>query len=97
VKSDQLIFFKRMAYYFYNKGYIAEARFALLATAALSIGKANYEETAMAEFVQRRLQQARRSNVVNYQQMQPPQQQAQKLRRQPSTLDYMAGLRMYLV
>src|SRR5438309_4768579 len=87
LKVNQMQFFKRMADHFYNEGYIAEPKFAQLAKTCLNIVAnryAQYEEVAMAEFIQKRMQQARGPNVVNYQQTRPPQEQAQKLRRQPA-------------
>ena len=85
VKVSQLMFFKRMADHFYNEGYIAEPKFSLLAKACLNIVGNRYaklEEITMANYVQKKLQQARGPNVVDYRQIQPPQQQAQTLKQE---------------
>lgn len=89
VKVNQLMFFKRMADHFYEEGYIAEPKFSLLAKACLNIVGNRYaklEEITMANYVQKKIQQARGPNVVDYRQMQPPQQQAQTLKEEASTL-----------
>ena len=86
VKANQIMFFKRMADHFYKEGLIAEPRFSLLAKACLNIVANRYaklEEITMANYVQKRLQQARGPNIVNYRQMQP---QPQTLKQEASTL-----------
>jgi hypothetical protein len=62
VKVNQVMFFKRMADHFYKEGLIAAPRFSLLAKACLNIVANRYaklEEITMANYVQKRLQQAR--------------------------------------
>jgi hypothetical protein len=89
VKVNQLMFFKRMADHFYQEGYIAEPKFSLLAKACLNIVGNRYaklEEITTANHMQKRLQQARGPNVVNYQQTRPPQEQAQTLKQEASSL-----------
>jgi hypothetical protein len=86
VKVNQVLFFRRMADQFYKEGLIAAPRFALLAKACLNIIANRYakmEEITMANYVQKRLQQVRGSNVVNYRQMQP---RSQTLKQEASTL-----------
>ena len=89
VKVNELMFFKRMADHFYQERYIAEPKFSLLAKACLNIVGNRYaklEEITMANHIQKRLQQAMGPNVVNYQQTRPPQEQAQTLKREASSL-----------
>jgi len=89
VKVNELMFFKRMADHFYQEGYIAEPKSSLLAKACLNIVGNRYaklEEITMANHIQKRLQQARGLNVVNYQQTRPPQEQAQTLKQEASSL-----------
>ena len=67
IKVDQVTFFKRMADHFYQEGYIAEPRFALLAKACLNIvGNrfVKFEEVAMANYVQKKLNAVRGPNVA---------------------------------
>jgi hypothetical protein len=89
VKTNQLMFFKRMADEFVNEGLIAEPKFSLLTKACLNIVGNRYaklEEINMANYVQKKIQQARGPNVVDYRQMQAPQKQAQTLKQEASTL-----------
>src|SRR5437660_9313796 len=86
IKVDQVVFFRRMADHFYNEGYIVEPRFALLAKACLYIVAnryAKFEEVAMANYVQKKLNAVRDPNVVQYQ---PMQKEAQTLRQESSGL-----------
>ena len=86
VKVNQVLFFKRMADHFYKEGLIAEPRFVLLAKACLNIVTnryAKFEEIAMTNYVQKKLNAVRGPNLMQYQQMQP---QPQTLKQEASTL-----------
>jgi hypothetical protein len=68
VRSDALMFFKRMTNYFYESHLINEPKLSLLAKACLNIMAHKYakqEEINLANYVQRNLAQARGHNVVS--------------------------------